>query len=239
MNNQGVGMTPERKKLLILLSIIAAVFILIPLFIFVIVSVNNAVKVANQTHVIIIDNLSDYSAGINKDVFTGIEARAYAVTAQNITDPAPKYHGVIRKNTFVSSPGNSVSFTLDIPSIKLSWKVVQAVDSNGAPLSDPLVQCIPSDQAIYPVSGSCKDGSNGGLSAAQQAFLPIVKDLPLDGQTFSINYGNSPDKTDAYALFVTYYTNTGQQDALNALQTLGYNPSNYEIIYTNATTPAD
>ncbi len=86
----------------------------------------------------------------------------------------------------------------------------------------------PADQKINEAVGAT---NSAAASNQLQTSFPVASVLPLTGPTYEIDYGASPDKSGQFAMFITYYSNTGKQDALNALTSLGYNPSNYEIIY--------
>ncbi|MDB5167002.1 MAG: hypothetical protein JWN26_147 [Candidatus Saccharibacteria bacterium] len=88
----------------------------------------------------------------------------------------------------------------------------------------------PQDQKINEAIGA----KNAASSAVElQDTFPVANVLPLTGPSYQADYGTSPTKKGQFAIFVTYYTTTGQQDARDALVSLGYNPSDYEIIYIN------
>jgi len=90
----------------------------------------------------------------------------------------------------------------------------------------------PADQTINEAIGA----DTAAAAADQlQATFPVSSILPLTGPSYSVDYGASPDKNGQFAIFITYYTVAGKQDALNAIQSLGYNPSDYEVIYTDGT----
>jgi hypothetical protein len=64
--------------------------------------------------------------------------------------------------------------------------------------------------------------------------LPLVKDLPFIDQLYRIDYGPSkvhPDDQSAVAIYITYYSDTGKQQALQWIKFKGYDPSALEIIY--------
>lgn len=224
-------MIQTNKRLVLIIGLISLFFVVIPIGIFIVMKF--IPKSATQTNkTIIIDNKDTYSTGVNPAVFANISTSSYSATSLNIQNPESYYHGIIRTETFKNIPNNSVSFILDIPSLKISWAVGQALDNTGAPVSDASITCITESQAIYPLLNSCVDQSGGGLTSKQTELLKIAKILPLSGPTYNVTFTDSPDKS-SYILVITYYTDTGKQDALSAIQSLNYNPSDYEITYIN------
>lgn len=223
----------QKSKKPILIVILAYIgFIVIVLVVSLIIK-NLSTSSNNSTDkTIIIDNQSSYSKGVNPAVFSNISGSAYSITSLNIENAENTYHGIIRDNTFSNITNNSVSFILDIPSIKVSWLVGQGLDNTGAPLSDTSVLCVTESQAIYPLLDICKDISTGFQTSDQLKFMEIVKILPLTGPTYSVGFSKST-VSDNYTLIITTYSEGGKQDALNAIKLLGYNPDNYEITYNN------
>lgn len=181
---------------------------------------------------IIIDNKDKYSNGINSQVFSNISSAAYSITSYNIKNAENNYHGIIRNNTFNNIPKKSISFILDIPSLKMSWSISQAIDNDGKPISDTSVKCVNKDQIIYQSSTVCIDKSSGGKTAEQIEFLKIAKILPLSGLNYKIIYDKANNKS-GYKLIITYYSEAGKKEALDAITSLGYNPASYEIAYIN------
>jgi hypothetical protein len=59
----------------------------------------------------------------------------------------------------------------------------------------------------------------------------ILKDLPIAEATFRINHGRS-EKGNDFALYIQAADQAGRDDALATLDYLGYDPKNFEIIYT-------
>jgi len=88
----------------------------------------------------------------------------------------------------------------------------------------------PEDQTINEAAGA--QAADNSATKLQDTF-PIASILPLTGPSYRADYGLSTTKSGRYAVFVTYYTDTGQQDARDAITSLGYNPSDYEIVYIN------
>lgn len=90
----------------------------------------------------------------------------------------------------------------------------------------------PADQTINESLGA----QSAAAAADQlQATFPVSSILPLAGPSYEVDYGASPDKNGQFAIFITFYTVTGKQDALDAIQALGYSASDYETIYTDGT----
>ena len=63
---------------------------------------------------------------------------------------------------------------------------------------------------------------------------PLVNDLPLIDRLFRIDYGQSqqyPNDPSAIAIYITYYSQEGKQQALDWIKFKGYDPTKLEIIY--------
>lgn len=75
--------------------------------------------------------------------------------------------------------------------------------------------------------------SNDYEDQTQQAFdsYPILSDLPIVDRTFRISHGKS-ETGKAFALYIQAGDQTGRDDALATLRYYGYDPADYEIIYT-------
>ncbi len=222
----------RNKRIIITILGVVLVFVVIPLVIYSVASRSQS-SGAPTTDTIIIDNQGSFSSGIDPQVFVGLARAAYVVTTHNIKNPASSYHGVIRGSTFKNAALSSVSFVLDIPSLKISWSMSQALDEDGAPQSDAAAACVTKDQAIYPLLASCIDQNSGGLTPAQSGLLDISKILPLTGPTYSAVLGDTSDPTKPVPIIVTYYGNTGQQDAIDAIRSLGYDPDDYAFSFIN------
>lgn len=134
-----------------------------------------------------------------------------------------KYTVTIQKKGFAS-----YSSTINMGANQTNT-IAQALLSND-PTTANWYNTHPEDQKINETIGATK--ANTAIENLQNDF-PVASVLPLDGPTYAINYGASPDKKGHFAMFLTYYGDTGKQDALQALQSLGYNPNDYEIIYTD------
>lgn len=217
-------MLRENKKLVQIIAIVLVLFVVVP------ITTTLLLKYGQSSNTIIIDNKSSYDKDIDSDVFTNIANSAYSATSHSIKNAEKTYHGTIRKDTFKNIANDNVSFILDIPSVKISWSVSQALDNTGSPLSDASIKCVTKEQAIYTLLGNCVDQSSGGKTSEQIEFLKIVQILPLSGPSYNVTYSIS---TNSSYLVVTYYTDTGKQDALDAIKSLGYNPDNYAINYIN------
>jgi len=211
----------NKKKLLI--AGIVLLFVAIPFLVFFLQKESTP---EINTSTIIIDNQSQYSRGLDTSVFTSIANSTYTTVSLNIKDIEPSYHGTIRANSF-NTVDNTVSFILDIPSIKLSFMTYQGIDNDNKPLSDALIECPAEDKIIYDTNEACVDLSTYDKGSVEVDF-PLGLDLPLTGPNFSIDYTQENSK---YTVFITYYTEAGKQEALDALISLGYNPAEYTITY--------
>jgi hypothetical protein len=87
-----------------------------------------------------------------------------------------------------------------------------------------------------------QDHKISGISGAQtqqmynqaQQKITFLNDLPWIDQYFRIDYGasqKSPNDPNAVAIYITYYSDAGKQQALDWIQRHGYDPSKLEIIY--------
>ena len=72
--------------------------------------------------------------------------------------------------------------------------------------------------------------SNSRQTDKQIEQIKIAKILPLAGPTYKVDLGASADKN-SYSLIITYYSETGKQDAIDAIKILGYDPNIYELTY--------
>lgn len=110
------------------------------------------------------------------------------------------------------------------------------------------VLLIPNSQAGYdwlnahPSEGALREniGSQNYLSEDQQRLkkYPIIKDLPHVDNFYRIDSGKSqmhPNDSTAVAIYITFYSEEGKQQALQWMSFKGYNPADYEIIYQDKT----
>ena len=77
-------------------------------------------------------------------------------------------------------------------------------------------------------------------AAVQQSIqrLPLVASLPFIDLYYRVDYGQSvahPNDPNAVAIYITYYSQDGKQQALDWLKFKGYDPATLEIIYTDKT----
>lgn len=71
-------------------------------------------------------------------------------------------------------------------------------------------------------------------SKSQRELLPIIKILPFIDQFYRIDYGvssNAPNDPSRVALYVTYYSEQGKQDAIDFLKFKRVDIEKTEIIY--------
>jgi hypothetical protein len=224
----------RNQKIFTVILAIVVVFVFITLVFFTIAKGNQNSTSSTTKNTVIIDNQNSYNSGIQSSVFTNIANAAYTETSLNIHNPQSVYHGIIRAGSFKSNT-LGVSFILDIPSLKISWAVGQNIDTSGNPLSDASALCVTKPQSIYSPLVNCEDVNSGFTTPAQKQLLKISEILPLSGPTYLVDFNDSVSEQNTAALVITYYTSTGQEDALTALQSLGYNPSNYQITYIDGT----
>jgi len=223
----------RRNKFIVILILVVLCFIVLPVIFYLVNNIHTSQGTGDK--VIIIDNRNSYSSAVRSETFNAIESASYATLVLNIsTQPENTYHGVIRDNSFKVAD-NTVSFIIDVPTTKTSWYIAQTVDNDKQPLSDVLVRCVVKEESIYPILESCVDSSSEPVEkgSVPEKISSIVEQLPLAGPSYYITTTNSKVTEGGTALLVTYYTVNGQQNALNALQSLGFNPAEYEIIYQN------
>ncbi|HSW37390.1 MAG TPA: hypothetical protein VLG37_03425 [Candidatus Saccharimonadales bacterium] len=63
---------------------------------------------------------------------------------------------------------------------------------------------------------------------------PLIASLPFTDQLFRVDYGASklyPQDSTAVAIYITYYSEDGKQQALDWIRFKGYDPAKLEIIY--------
>jgi len=93
----------------------------------------------------------------------------------------------------------------------------------------------PTDQQLYEIiTGKYFDIT----SSEQTQTLPLIQDLPFIDQFYRIDYGQSkanPTDQSAVALYITYYSQAGKQQALDWIKFKGYDPTSLEIIYIDKT----
>ena len=212
-------MTNKKK---ILIAVITLLVIAIPVIAY-LIKENTSETV--ETNTVILDNNASYRRGVDESVFIAIRTAAYRTVTLNIEKPESIYHGTIRKDTFESND-NNISFIIDIPALKISLQARQAVDDNDDPVSDALIQCVLEAERIYK-GGTCTDSTSTTPGSIDTVF-EIGKDLPITGQNYIIDYESTET---GFTLVITFYTETGKQEALDALTSLGYNPAEYTITY--------
>lgn len=221
----------RRNKLIVIISAVIILFVIIPIIIFAVNNSNQSGSVGDKT--VIIENQNSYNRGVDGQTFLSIGVSTYAVMGLNIAELDTVYYGTIRNDSFQKTD-TGISFILDIPSAKMSWIIGQSIDQDGVGRSDALVACIDDDRAIYPLFG-CKDRGTGTITEdpAKILFYEVLKSLPLSGPTYNITFTASKVTPGNNALLISFYSAAGKQDALNALTSLGYNPDDYEIMYSD------
>jgi hypothetical protein len=220
----------KKKKKKFILIIVSAVLLIFVFFSLIYLAIENSLKPQISTDkTIIIDNVNKYNKDIDKVIFVSASTASYNTVLLNIKDAKKNYHGTIRTDSFKNEAGKYVSFILDIPSIEMSWSIWQAVDKANRPVSDISVNCVPKEQIIYKSSNNCNDNSNN-LTDKQTDQIKIAKILPLYGPTYDVTSRVTSDG-DNYILTITYYSEKGKQDAIDAIKILGYNPDLYELIF--------
>jgi len=78
-------------------------------------------------------------------------------------------------------------------------------------------------------------GKNQEIQAQKlQKKYPILKDLPFIDNEYRVDYGKSqqnPDDINSVAIYVTYYTDSGKQQAIDWMKFKGYDPTKLETIF--------
>jgi len=215
-------MTNKKKILLIILILLVVAIPIVAYFL------NKESTETLTENTVILDNKSSYSRGVDEAVFLAITNAAYKTVTLNVEKPESIYHATIRKDTFKGTE-DGISFILDIPTLKLSFEARQAVDDKKAPVSDALIKCVQETDKVY--EGSVCTDSISTTPGSIDSVFELGKELPLTGQNYVIDYTSSTESTSGFIIVITYYTDTGKQEALDALTSLGYNPAEYTITY--------
>ena len=139
----------RRKQILIIAGLV--VFLIGFIIAVMYIKSDKGVDYSNKTgqKTIIIDNQTKYNNGLKPSVFASIGTSTYAVLTQNVKEPKIYYHGSIRDSTFKKN-SNIITFVLDIPDAKVSWKLTQNINKEGEGVSDALIECVDKDLLIYP-----------------------------------------------------------------------------------------
>lgn len=140
----------------IIITVIVLLIGLLSLIVF--LKVNSYQESMENT--IIIDNIEKYNQYVDPRVFSNISSAVYLTTIYNTKTTEKNYHGLIRGNTFKYVPKKSISFIIDIPELKVSWRVGQTLNRRGAPVSGTLVECISKDQIIPQTTALCVSGGD-------------------------------------------------------------------------------
>jgi hypothetical protein len=220
----------KRKKLIII--IVISLFVWVGLVVLIVrLTGQNQNKASNTgNHIVIIDNAAQYEAsGLSNDFLNIVEPAIYTATQNNVSHASNVYDGTIRGGSFTVQGSGAVSFLLDIPSVKLSWYVVQGQ-------SDPSVSCVTKTQAKWPLPAKCVDLST--ILTNQASDTPnlgaISQYLPVSDVSYTMDAGYSPTDGTKLAILVTCYATTCQQDVEAQIKSLGFNPATYQIVYTKA-----
>ncbi len=221
-------MRPDVKKKL-LIGIGLGIGLILVSWLFFLFSSKQNEYVPNE--IVMIDNAKEYQSGLNETVFLSIGKAAYATLQENGITGKSVYHGIVRNDSF-EKVTDGVSFILDMPEEKISWRVAQGIDDDGNDHSDATVSCISQEEAIYELIDGCKDVNNGFATKEQQAFLEMTKILPLMGPTYSVTYRTTNENELGYILDVIVYGETGRADVSAAFQSLGYSIDSYPTNYT-------
>jgi hypothetical protein len=75
-------------------------------------------------------------------------------------------------------------------------------------------------------------------SGAEQSVqkTPLIASLPHIDNFYRVDYGQSqahPDDPNATAIYITYYSQDGKQQALDWIKFKGFDPASLEIIYVD------
>ena len=102
------------------------------------------------------------------------------------------------------------------------------------PESDEAKQLLDSREEQYNRQYTATNAADNAAKIATEEN-EILQILPHYGRYFTISQGVSkqnPNKVGAMALYIDIYDPSGKSDALEFLRDSGYNPDDYEIIYT-------
>lgn len=218
--------TKKNRRLIITISLIIVIFFIIPIIIYVFYLIGNNSNF-NKDRSVTIDNQSEYSKGIDQNIFNQISSSTYGIAILNDTNPVKNYHAIIRKDSFVKEKF-LISFILDIESINVSLKASQSTNIYGNSLSDAAIECVSDNKKIY--SKDCTDLSFNRISKERSTKLDIIYDLPLYGVNFFINPGGA-NKDGTMILDIKYSEEKNKQEALDMIKYYKFNPNDYEINY--------
>ena len=216
----------KRQKLIIIIVIGTVVWVGLGLFVVWLTQQNQNHNEKADNHTVVIDNAAEYkNNGLTDDFLSILEPAAYITIQHNVSNVDDVYHGTIRGGSFKQS-SEAVSFLLDIPSVKLSWYVVQGQ-------SDPSISCVTQSQAKWPLPDKCIDLST--IITNQSSDTPTLGDiskyLPISDVNYTMGAGYSPTDSKKMVILVTCYAAACKQDVEAQIKHLGFNPLNYQIFY--------
>jgi len=186
---------------------------------------------------VVIDN-PDTASNLSSDNIKEIAQKVY--NSIDINNKADIYHSVIRDGSYTYKD-STVTFIVDIESIKASFKVVVTVDSNSILQGDIGILCVDKDQEIYSPALACtstgfEDITQSSSNPDDSIYYDLGSHLPITTSDYSINYGriNSAGNyvsDGQLAVVVTLYTPDAKNKALAAISDLGYDINKLNFYY--------
>jgi hypothetical protein len=202
-----------------------------------------------------ITDFSHYYKDAPQDTKDSVFASLYNILQENNpeTDLSAINDAKIRNGSEISSYSDKTklhygNFIIDIPSLQQSyrgqfqWSNEKDQDAELSGYSS-LIICLESD-LIYP-KFNCKDLFTGDPLIALTAKYPIINQLPYNITYYSNNYSEYTNYTINYkitdnqtniVLVINDQTGGNEQNALDEIRKLGFNPSDYTIEYNNLST---
>jgi len=195
-------MTLTRKKILIILAVVA--FIFIATIVEISLYEKNKVK---RGEFIVVQNYDSYVKNLSSSEKNLIEKNLYGATLMNYSDKDGLKltdDAVIRDGSYSQDFGNDIyktHFIIDIKSIGQSYRIEDSfsklsVEKSGLSDYTTLVLCVNKTDLIYG-DFNCKDVTS--VEAGVSSVDPILKYLPLTTLTYSLSIDPTSSSLHIYA----------------------------------------
>jgi PEGA domain len=207
--------TTDRRVRIIIATLIV---LLAAAFIWVIVSVGNAITTSNNGTVKFTVVPSDATLVID----------SHTTTKSDTLSLAPGTHQV----TFSRNGFNTQTITVTVAKGQTITQTIILTTANSTGVS--YIENHPNEAAISDGVASAIVQKNGQIITSNN---PLIELLPYVGADYDIDYGVSkkyPTNRDAVAIYITATTSAGRAHALNWITAQGFNPAAYEIIYQSS-----